>query len=378
MAYGLPAHGEANWDTKLGDSIVAVKATADGATTAAATAQSGADASLKKASNLSDLTSASTARTNLGLGDAAVKNTGTTTGTVAAGDDSRITGAAQRAYVRSNADSAAGAGIINWVHQGDAGYLVHLTSATGISGTAAGILGIGVDAGTPAGLIVSVKSASTGVVGMYLDNQATVSGATSYGFYGVQKSTTAPLMMLQGQLGGVAPVLVLQSTVNGAGQILMDVRDTSGNSQWWMRADTGAVHSKVDLNTTGTIHTTYTTTAGVGGSYLGSDAATGETKFRFYRDTGASSWYRHRIYTSSDELRIGSGVSGTVTDGTEAISDAIRIKNTGSLLLGFYGVTPVARQTNAAQPTGGTTIDTQARSSIDQIRVILGNLGLAV
>lgn len=37
-----------------------------------------------------------TARTNLGLGDAATKNTGTTAGTVAAGDDSRITGAVQK------------------------------------------------------------------------------------------------------------------------------------------------------------------------------------------------------------------------------------------------------------------------------------------
>lgn len=51
------------------------------------------DAQLKIASNLSDLNSASTARTNLGLGGAAVLNVGTTTGTVAAGDDSRIVAA---------------------------------------------------------------------------------------------------------------------------------------------------------------------------------------------------------------------------------------------------------------------------------------------
>ncbi|EKN4072424.1 TPA: tail fiber protein [Yersinia enterocolitica] len=49
------------------------------------------DAALQKSANLSDLQSTSTARTNLGLGGAAVLNVGTTVGTVAAGDDPRIT-----------------------------------------------------------------------------------------------------------------------------------------------------------------------------------------------------------------------------------------------------------------------------------------------
>lgn len=60
----------------------------------------------QKASNLSDLASASTSRTNLGLGGAAVLNVGTASSTVAAGDDSRITGAAQKASNLSDLASA--------------------------------------------------------------------------------------------------------------------------------------------------------------------------------------------------------------------------------------------------------------------------------
>lgn len=46
-----------------------------------------------KAQNLADLGSATTARTNLGLGGAATLNVGTTAGTVAAGDDARLSNA---------------------------------------------------------------------------------------------------------------------------------------------------------------------------------------------------------------------------------------------------------------------------------------------
>jgi hypothetical protein len=54
------------------------------------------DTLLAKTANLSDLGDKATARSNLGIGGAGTRDIGTVAGTVAAGDDSRITGAAQK------------------------------------------------------------------------------------------------------------------------------------------------------------------------------------------------------------------------------------------------------------------------------------------
>lgn len=66
-----------------------------------------ADDALKPAGNLAGLANAATARANLGLGNSATRDTGTTAGTVAAGDDARITGATQKASNLSDLPSAA-------------------------------------------------------------------------------------------------------------------------------------------------------------------------------------------------------------------------------------------------------------------------------
>lgn len=62
---------------------------------------------LQTSNDLYDLSSASNARSNLGLGDAATKNTGTLAGEVAAGDDSRFPTSDEKAGLAANSPTAA-------------------------------------------------------------------------------------------------------------------------------------------------------------------------------------------------------------------------------------------------------------------------------
>ncbi len=97
MAITLPTPGQDHWDVPLNDALFELQQDlTDGANTYVSRVEadntyarvndSRISNSLQKASNLSELTSFSTARVNLGLGNSATKDVGTTNGTVASGD----------------------------------------------------------------------------------------------------------------------------------------------------------------------------------------------------------------------------------------------------------------------------------------------------
>lgn len=58
-------------------------------------------------------------------------------------------------------------------------------------------------------------------------------------------------------------------------------------------------------------------------------------------------------------------------------------KTTGTIIgtettqkLGFFGVEPAVQQTTITDPSGGATVDTQARASITEIKNVLTAFGL--
>ncbi|QQG82726.1 phage tail protein [Escherichia coli] len=82
--------------TQLNSSVTDDRETQSATPKAVKIAMDNANARLAKERNLADLPNPALARQNLQLGNSSTKNTGTTADTVAAGDDSRITGAMQK------------------------------------------------------------------------------------------------------------------------------------------------------------------------------------------------------------------------------------------------------------------------------------------
>jgi hypothetical protein len=106
---------------------------------------------------------------------------------------------------------------------------------------------------------------------------------------------------------------------------------------------------------------------------LGLRSGTTAQAFRIYNTSTSSNanFERVNLRWASNEFIIDAqaGGSGTSLRG-------IKIGSATSSLLGFYGVTPVDQPATVADPAGGGTVDTEARTAINDIIDRLQELGL--
>jgi len=298
----------------------------------------------------------------------------------AAANAAFLTRIGQPASGVSDVDQNGEDGIVNLVKMSTAGYLFHLT--TGVARAGAGVIGIGVDTEGSKGIIVSHKQGGhdngsdvAASVGIYLDHQITINDltndATSYGFYGRQASVAAPLMVLDSYFGGSAPLLSIRGNVWGSGQVSVEQLLSDQSVAWRTMTDTGEVDFFKRVRFGGK-------TTSDRGIYM--QDVLGEQQIRIYRDTGSGTFYPHRVATVVDELRIGIGVATATHDGTETINPIIRMKNTGSTMIGFLGAAPRPRVTFAAA-TGTKTRTAFATSTVtlpelaERVAALIDDLG---
>jgi len=88
----------------------------------------------------------------------------------------------------------------------------------------------------------------------------------------------------------------------------------------------------------------------------------------FPRITVANTWSGAQTFTADVTITDANIVLSTVT-GTE-------IGTATTQLLAFYGTTPIAQEAHIADPSGGATIDAEARTAINSILADLALYGL--
>ena len=93
--------------------------------------------------------------------------------------------------------------------------------------------------------------------------------------------------------------------------------------------------------------------------------------FRLYKTyTDASNYERGFLRWASNVFEIGAEAAGTGT------LRGLKIGTATTSLIGFYGVTPVDQPATVTDPTGGLTVDAEARTAINAIIDRLQELGL--
>ena len=92
--------------------------------------------------------------------------------------------------------------------------------------------------------------------------------------------------------------------------------------------------------------------------------------------SGTSGTQRLTIAKSDGQLTVNGNLNLSTKNLITDTTTGTRIGTATNQLLGFYGATPVGRPATVADPTGGGTIDTEARTAINDIIDRLQELGL--
>lgn len=84
-------------------------------------------------------------------------------------------------------------------------------------------------------------------------------------------------------------------------------------------------------------------------------------------------FFRNEKYTVNRPMEFGRGGKITVMNPDGMDIGVLKVSDTK---IGLFSTTPVVQQNFIAQPSGGTTVDTQARNGVDSIRALLIAYGI--
>lgn len=255
------------------------------------------------------------ARTELGLGDAATKNTGTTAGTVAAGDDSRITGAVQTTRTITAGTGLTGGGDLSANRTLAVSY--GTTAGTAAQGNDARLS----DARTPTTHAATHAAAGSDPITI---TAAQISGSLTQNTTGTANNVTGTVAAANGGTG--------QTTYTN-GQLLI------GNASGGLTKATLTAGTNVTI-TNGNGSITIDATAGAGGVSSFSAGTTGLTP-----STGTTG-----AVTLAGTLNVANGGTGATT-----LTGIVKGSGTSPLSVAVAGTDYVAPNGNITGTAGNVT-----------------------
>lgn len=283
---------------------------------------------LQPASNLADLISAPTARTNLGLGNAAVRNTGTTSATVAVGDAPVTTVAAHATDSDPHGDRSFTSGLTGPL----------TTRVTGLEASTSTV-SLGSTSGT---VICDLSLGSTFL--------ASVTGSTVFQFSGWPSGTrvTEPTVIAtQDATGHSITFTGISWLPTGSPPPSFQVGANQVNITSFFSVDNGVTIYGQGGSATG---------GGFGVYGDGSDGAVildGTNTYSFLGKSGSTYWLTRDTFFSA--VSVASGVTLQLGGGGTAV---FRLLCTGTASVASGGFLTTAINTAAAGATGGSNLTT--------------------